>query len=126
MTEPDRPPQTPRPSSPHPPGGAAAGVPGPSAGPPPNTGGPGLPASLTGFVGQEREVAAVRGLLLCPEGRPLALTGSGGMGKIRPALRVAEGVALRHVNGPFADGVRFVPLAALTNPAQVLTAVARA
>ena len=48
----------------------------------------GLPSSLTSYVGREREAAVITRLL---EGtRLLTLTGSGGCGKTRLALCVAE------------------------------------
>jgi class 3 adenylate cyclase len=46
-----------------------------------------LPAQLTSFVGRERELAVVRGLLGCT--RLLTLTGAGGCGKTRLALQAA-------------------------------------
>jgi predicted ATPase len=78
-----------------------------------------LPSQPTSFVGRERELAEARRLLLA--GRLLTLTGPGGTGKTRLALRLAEEVA-----GRFADGVAFVPLAALADPELVLPAVAHA
>jgi predicted ATPase/DNA-binding CsgD family transcriptional regulator/tetratricopeptide (TPR) repeat protein len=49
----------------------------------------------------------------------VTLTGPGGVGKTRLALRVAE-----EVTGDFTDGVRFVPLASLTDPTFVESTIA--
>src|SRR5829696_2440226 len=70
-----------------------------------------LPTPLTPFLGREREVAAVAALMTQPDLRLLTLTGPGGTGKTRLALRVAVDLTSR-----FADGVAFVPLAAVADP----------
>ena len=68
-----------------------------------------LPAELTSFVGRRRELNETRRLL---EGnRMLTLTGPGGVGKTRLALRMAA-----EVRRTFPDGVWFVELAALQDP----------
>ncbi|HLQ61101.1 MAG TPA: AAA family ATPase, partial [Candidatus Acidoferrales bacterium] len=66
-----------------------------------------LPAPLTRFVGREAELAEAAALLA--EGRLLTLTGPGGAGKTRLALRLASAVA-EH----FPDGVWFVDLSSLS------------
>jgi non-specific serine/threonine protein kinase len=79
-----------------------------------------LPASLTPFVGREREVEAVASLLR-GQMRLVTLTGPGGVGKTRLALRVTE---LQASN--FGDGITFVSLAAVTDPDLVAATVAQA
>src|SRR5439155_2359258 len=78
-----------------------------------------LPAQLTSFVGREDEIADVRRLLRLA--RLLTLTGTGGTGKSRLALRVAADVLTEYRDGAF-----FVDLSALTDPALVPSATARA
>jgi hypothetical protein len=73
------------------------------------------------LIEREPEVAALRGLLLPGECRLVTLTGPGGVGKTRPALGVADSLA-----GCFADGVEFVDLAPVREPALVAAGVATA
>ncbi|TMR07039.1 LuxR family transcriptional regulator [Nonomuraea turkmeniaca] len=77
----------------------------------------GLPAEVTSFVGRRQEVAEVRQLLSVS--RAVTLTGAGGVGKTRLALRVAH-----EVRRAFRDGVWLVELAALENPGMLARAVA--
>ena len=80
-----------------------------------------LPAPLTSFVGREREVAALTTLLRHNRARLVTLTGAGGVGKTRLALRMIE-----ELEADFADGVVFVSLAPLTDPDLVASTVAHA
>ena len=79
-----------------------------------------LPVPLTPFVGREAEIGEVSVLLSRPETRLVTITGPGGSGKTRLALRVAEGF-----QDEFPDGIWFVDFAPLVDPALVLPTIAR-
>ena len=79
-----------------------------------------FPASLTPFIGREREIEAVADRLCRDDVRLVTLTGPGGVGKTRMALRVAEEVTDR-----FAAGVAFASLAPVPRPDLVLPTVSR-
>ena len=76
-----------------------------------------LPRQLTSFIGRQREIAEIEGLL--ERSRLLTLTGLGGCGKTRLSLQIAADLL-----GQFADGAWFVELAALADPGLVAQAVA--
>ncbi|MCA1553708.1 MAG: adenylate/guanylate cyclase domain-containing protein, partial [Chloroflexi bacterium] len=78
-----------------------------------------LPIQVTSFVGRERELTEAKRLLATT--RLLTLSGTGGMGKTRLAIQVAT-----HMLDMFNDGVWFIELAPLTDPALVPMAVASA
>ena len=76
-----------------------------------------VPTQLTSFVGREREVDAVSAAVR--DHRLVTLTGAGGSGKTRLAVQVAARLAEEH-----RDGIWWVDLAPLADPALVPAAVA--
>jgi predicted ATPase/DNA-binding XRE family transcriptional regulator len=91
-----------------------------AATPKPITALPSLPLPATPLVDREDEVAAVAAALRDGATRLLTLTGPGGVGKTRLALRLAD-----DLRSDFADGVAFIPLAGLADSALVPAAVAQ-
>ncbi len=78
-----------------------------------------IPEPVTPLLGREPEVAAVLDVVVREGARLVTLTGPGGVGKSRLAVEAA------HRLGPdFADGVRFVELAAVPAADLVAAAVA--
>jgi predicted ATPase/DNA-binding CsgD family transcriptional regulator len=75
---------------------------------------------LTSFVGRGHEIALAASLLRRADVRLLTLTGAGGVGKTRLAIKVSGELA-----DTFADDVCFVALAAVQNAEAVPSAVAR-
>ena len=76
-----------------------------------------LPEEPNRFIGREHEIAELRGMLR--KVRALTLSGPGGIGKTRLALRVLASTAEE-----FPDGTFFVELADLRQPDLVVSRVA--
>jgi predicted ATPase len=76
-----------------------------------------LPADTSSFIGRERELEELDGLLQTT--RLLTLAGTGGAGKTRLALELARGA-----ERTYAAGAALVELAPVTSPALVADAVA--
>jgi transcriptional regulator with XRE-family HTH domain len=97
-----------------------------------------LPAQPTPLIGRERELVQVTALLARPGVRLVTLTGPGGTGKTRLAIRAAElaftsqppipsrrGRGVEGEGQPFPDGAFFVDLAPLAAADQVLPTIAQ-
>lgn len=82
-----------------------------------------LPIPLTNFIGRVRETATLKNMLRYGATQPrlTTLTGAGGSGKTRLAIQVATDL-IDH----YAHGVWWIELAALTDGAQLVKAVAKA
>jgi predicted ATPase/class 3 adenylate cyclase len=78
-----------------------------------------LPTQLTTFLGRDRELSDAGRLL--ESSRLLTLTGPGGTGKTRLSLQLAA-----DASDWFSDGVYFVPLGTIGEPALVLPTIAQA
>ena len=77
-----------------------------------------LPIQLTSFIGREVEIAEIQGLL--NHARLVTLTGSGGTGKTRLLQEVGA-----QLLADFPQGIWLVELAPLSDPAQVIPALAQ-
>ena len=76
-----------------------------------------LPTELTSFIGRDAEVERAKALLT--RTRQLTVTGPGGTGKTRLALRIATDISPQ-----FPDGTFFVDLAPLSDSALVIPTIA--
>lgn len=77
-----------------------------------------LPMQLTPLVGRQREIEELLAYLQQPQPRLLTLVGPGGIGKTRLAQHVARS------GGCLADGVFFVRLEAINDPAAIAAEIA--
>src|SRR5437868_4723062 len=78
-----------------------------------------VPVPLTSLIGREIELDNLRRLLQSPTVRLVTLTGPGGVGKTRLALAIAH-----QLQDAFPDGLHWISLASLTDPALVLPTIA--
>jgi predicted ATPase/DNA-binding XRE family transcriptional regulator len=78
-----------------------------------------LPVQVTSFIGRQRELAQAREIL--SQTRLLTLTGTGGCGKTRLALKLGEQMV-----DEYPDGVWLVELAPLTDPSLIPQVIASA
>ena len=79
-----------------------------------------LPIPSTSLVGRQREVAAACQHFLASDVRLLTFTGPAGTGKTRLALAVAAGL-----QDTFADGIHFVDLSPIRDPALVARSISQ-
>ena len=77
-----------------------------------------LPAQLTSYVGREKEIGEIKELL--KNNRLVMLTGAGGSGKTRLALKVGE-----ELMETYKDGVWLVELANIHDPSLVLGTIVK-
>jgi predicted ATPase len=84
-----------------------------------------LPTQLTALIGRDKEARILHDLLLRDDVHLLTLTGPPGIGKTRLAIEVAASFARDDRSRAFKDGIFWVPLASVTDPEIVPTAIAR-
>lgn len=80
-----------------------------------------LPTPPTALVGREHDLAALAERFRPADARLVTLTGPGGIGKTRLAIQLAA-----DTRGGYPDGVFFVSLASIADPALVPASIARA
>src|SRR6266403_1731379 len=80
-----------------------------------------LPVQRTGFVGREKEVEAVKEMLLRQDVRLVTVTGPGGIGKTRLAVEVANGLV-----ESFPGSTHFVSLSPLSDPGLIASVIVQA
>jgi predicted ATPase/transcriptional regulator with XRE-family HTH domain len=79
-----------------------------------------VPVPITPLIGRERDLAALRRVLLAAETRLLTIIGPPGVGKTRLAMQIAS-----EPGEEFPDGVFFIALAPLRDPSLVAGTIAQ-
>jgi predicted ATPase/transcriptional regulator with XRE-family HTH domain len=79
-----------------------------------------LPTPPTALIGRVQELAQICAVLRTPAARLVTLSGPGGIGKTRLGMQVAA-----ELSDDFPDGVFFVDLAPIRDPALVISAIAQ-
>lgn len=79
-----------------------------------------LPIQQTNFIGRDKELAQIGGLIRDPACRLLSLVGPGGSGKTRLALR-----AVTNTLRLFPDGTYFIPLDAIYSADYLIPSIAK-
>lgn len=85
-----------------------------------------LPSQAIPLIGREADLAGVQDLLLQPDVRLVTIVGAGGMGKTHLAVGVMAGLKSINLQPLFKDGIYFVSLTALPEPADLIPAIAQA
>jgi predicted ATPase len=80
-----------------------------------------VPTPASRFIGREQEVRGLRALLESQDRRLVTLTGPGGIGKTRLALKVAN-----ELQGRFGNGASLAVLDSVTTPSMVAPALVQA
>jgi len=76
---------------------------------------------ITSFIGREEAVETVASMVIRDGVRLLTLTGPGGVGKTRLAIRITDQLA-----PSFGDGALFIPLSTIRDPTLAMSAIAYA
>lgn len=83
-----------------------------------------LPATITPIIGRKTEQQELIEWIQTQPTRLITILGPGGMGKTRLALEIAWYFVNEKHNRLFTNGVFFVPLAQLSDPAHIVTTIA--